>query len=696
MGSALLPHGLGEIAALPIGDGQEHRHHQGGEQLQIGGLQAQTEHHGDDHIVDDRADHRGEQLEGEVAEHLVQQHLADDDCRQADDNCAAAHVDGGAALILGQQAAGQGHQPVGHHQAQDLGGVGVDALGPGHALVGAGGPQGGALLRTEEPVQQRDHRRRQQHQQQQRVVQRRLPHVAGGQEQVVLVHTHRQGGLGGSIFIPDGHDAQVDGVEGQLGQNTRQDGGDAAGGMQHTGGQPGQHTRQHRRQHCQPGVPAHADAQGRHRAAGSQGAVHRQIGHIQYFIGDIDADGHNAPDQPLPRGAGQGVEQAYQNIHLSSCLPLESGLQTGTCQKAAGNGGPFPRFSDVCASLNGLIAVGHRDAQHLTVRGVVHLGHGRVVLDCHLGHVRLAGEDLDSHLTGDTAQLLIADGEGGHAAAGADARLAAYHGHPGGDDYIGDGFGVVGRRVVGGDIDHIGAITGGLGHGGEVVHVGEGVLGTGVAHLLQIALDGLHLKHGVGLGGAVEQAHVLRVGEQLLEHGGLLVQRGQVGGAGDVAAQYLVLCAVQAQGDAVVGDGGAQNGDVGGGGLGCLERIGGVGQHQVHIFRHKAVHDGGAVVVLAAGVLLVKLHPILAEGLHQSRLEAPGGRVQRVVGGELADTHQIGLPPEPPAGDSFGSPFPPQAVRPTAITPLRAKAASFLPFIIEFLQSLPLFSNFNS
>ena len=78
---------------------------------------------------------------------------------------------------------------------------------------------------------------------------------------------------------------------------------------------------------------------------------------------------------------------------------------------------------------------------------------------------------------------------------------------------------------------------------------------------------------------------------------------------------------------------------------GCLERIGGVGQHQIHIFRHKAVHDGGAVVVLAAGVLLVKLHPILAEGLHQSRLEAPGGCVQRVVGGELADTHQIGLPP---------------------------------------------------
>ena len=46
-----------------------------------------------------------------------------------------------------------------------------------------------------------------------------------------------------------------------------------------------------------------------------------------------------------------------------------------------------------------------------------------------------------------------------------------------------------------------------------VVDIRERILGAGVAHLLQIALDGLHLKHGVGLGGAVEQAHVLRVGE---------------------------------------------------------------------------------------------------------------------------------------------------------------------------------------
>ena len=59
------------------------------------------------------------------------------------------------ALKLSQQAAGQGHQPVGHHQAQHHVGVGVDALRPGHVGVGAGGAEGAALLRAEKPVQQR-------------------------------------------------------------------------------------------------------------------------------------------------------------------------------------------------------------------------------------------------------------------------------------------------------------------------------------------------------------------------------------------------------------------------------------------------------------------------------------------------------------------------------------------------------------
>ena len=103
--------------------------------------------------------------------------------------------------------------------------------------------------------------------------------------------------------MPDAHDAQVDGVEGQLGQNTGQDGGDAAGGVEQTRDQSGQHTRQH----APPAAPARGSQpvlthqQHAHRAAGSQGAVHRQIGHIQDLIGDIDADGHNAPDQALGR-----------------------------------------------------------------------------------------------------------------------------------------------------------------------------------------------------------------------------------------------------------------------------------------------------------------------------------------------------------------------------------------------------------
>lgn len=46
-----------------------------------------------------------------------------------------------------------------------------------------------------------------------------------------------------------------------------------------------------------------------------------------------------------------------------------------------------------------------------------------------------------------------------------------------------------------------------------VVHIGEGKVGAGVAHAGEGLGDHLHLIDGVGLAGAVEQAHVLGVGE---------------------------------------------------------------------------------------------------------------------------------------------------------------------------------------
>ena len=48
-----------------------------------------------------------------------------------------------------------------------------------------------------------------------------------------------------------------------------------------------------------------------------------------------------------------------------------------------------------------------------------------------------------------------------------------------------------------------------------------------------------------------------------MKHGGLLVQRSQVGGAGDVAADRAGEV-VDVQRHAVFGDGGAQDGNIGG------------------------------------------------------------------------------------------------------------------------------------
>ena len=46
-------------------------------------------------------------------------------------------------------------------------------------------------------------------------------------------------------------------------------------------------------------------------AAGSHGAVHRQVGHVQDPERDVDADGHDAPDQSLGGHTRQGVDQMH-------------------------------------------------------------------------------------------------------------------------------------------------------------------------------------------------------------------------------------------------------------------------------------------------------------------------------------------------------------------------------------------------
>ena len=91
-------------------------------------------------------------------------------------------------------------------------------------------------------------------------------------------------------------------------------------------------------------------------------------------------------------------------------------------------------------------------------------------------------------------------------------------------------------------------------------------------------------------------------GNQVVQHLGLILQRCQVGGAGNVAAGGAVEV-LDAQRHAVLGDGGAQNGNVGGGSHGSLEGGGGVGHNQVNALGDKAVGNGGAGVGIAGSVL---------------------------------------------------------------------------------------------
>ena len=125
-----------------------------------------------------------------------------------------------------------------------------------------------------------------------------------------------------------------------------------------------------------------------------------------------------------------------------------------------------------------------------------------------------------------------------------------------------------------------------------------------------------------------------------MHHGGLLVQRGQVGGAGDVAAHGAGKV-VNVQRYAIFGDGGPQDGNVRRRGHGRLQRSGGVGQNQVHISGHKGIDDSGAGVGITCGVLHIKGDRV-AQLLGQRVNKALGGGIQGLVGHLLADAHRVG------------------------------------------------------
>ena len=82
--------------------------------------------------------------------------------------------------------------------------------------------------------------------------------------------------------------------------------------MEQAGDEPSQQAGGEGTQQRQPAVHAAADQHYGHGAAGGDGAVHGQIGYVQHAEGDVDADGHYAPDESLRRRTGQSRAKRHQ------------------------------------------------------------------------------------------------------------------------------------------------------------------------------------------------------------------------------------------------------------------------------------------------------------------------------------------------------------------------------------------------
>ena len=66
----------------------------------------------------------------------------------------------------------------------------------------------------------------------------------------------------------------------------------------------------YRAKQCDPHIGTIQHEHHTNRSAGCHGPIDSQIGKIQYFIGDINADRHDSPDQPLGNGSRHRVEKS--------------------------------------------------------------------------------------------------------------------------------------------------------------------------------------------------------------------------------------------------------------------------------------------------------------------------------------------------------------------------------------------------
>ena len=300
-----------EILALPVRDSKEDRNDKCGDQFEIVGIKTCGEDKLNNDVVDDRAERNAQQLEREIVENAAEHDLADDDRRQADNDRAAAGVDVCEALILAIQRARERDQTVRDHQTEHLVEIDVDALCAAHVGVRAGRADGAAELSAEEPVQQRDNHHGKHRNDKDRVLRNDFLDISQRNEQRVVIRIDRDVRLAA-------HDAQVDGEQRELRQDTGENGRNTHKGMQDAGDETREHTGEERAQQRDPEIDAVRHQHEADCAARCHGAVNGQIGKIEHLEGDVHADCHEAPDETLCHRARKRGEQVREEFHFNS------------------------------------------------------------------------------------------------------------------------------------------------------------------------------------------------------------------------------------------------------------------------------------------------------------------------------------------------------------------------------------------
>ena len=130
------------------------------------------------------------------------------------------------------------------------------------------------------------------------------------------VHLRKENGgvARGNRLIGLAENFQVDRPERHLGEDSREDRGNPEKDVEKTGDDAGERAGGNR---AEDGQPRALPGKHHHRTDGGTGTdrtVHRQVGDVQNLVGNVYADGHNAPNQTLGDRTGQSAEQIHHDL----------------------------------------------------------------------------------------------------------------------------------------------------------------------------------------------------------------------------------------------------------------------------------------------------------------------------------------------------------------------------------------------